>query len=237
MKINPLVIILGIPFVIMSTTVSCNSEEKMLNHINRVNFSQINGRNYYLLEDEFSCRANTLGKPLLKSWKNRIEFRDGKVLIWETICNDNPIIKKFSPKEFLFSEDFSLLVFQFEKYRFYEEPPELCPEGQWCPIKVNFNQINGRNYYLLEDEFSCRANAPGKPLLKSWKNRIEFRDGKVLIWETICNDNPIRKKFSPKEFLFSEDFSLLVFQFEKYRFYEEPPELCPKGQWCPITDE
>lgn len=134
MKIN-LLVILGTFFFAVSALASYDSEERnMLNHINKVDFNQINGRNYYLLEEGFSCRANAPGKPILKSWKNRIEFSDGKVLIWETICNDNPIIKEFRQKDFLFSNDFSSLIFQSEKYIFYEKPPKLCPEGQWCPI-------------------------------------------------------------------------------------------------------
>jgi len=100
----------------------------------------------------------------------------------------------------------------------------------------DFSRIEGRNYYLLEEGFTCRANAPGKPILKSWKNRVEFNNGDILIWETVCNDNPTVKPFDIKNFSFSEDLSLLKYQSEEYSFYAEPPKLCPGGQWCPVTE-
>jgi hypothetical protein len=100
----------------------------------------------------------------------------------------------------------------------------------------DFSQIEGRMYYLLQDGFTCRANAPGKPILKSWKNRIKFKEGEVLVWDSVCNDNPTLNKFKPEEFSFSEDLSSLEYQSEQYTFYEEVPKLCPQGQWCPVTN-
>lgn len=99
------------------------------------------------------------------------------------------------------------------------------------------SQFEGRNYYLLEEGFTCRANAPGKPTIKSWKNHIEFRDNKVLIWQTICNDNPIIKKFNARDFKFIDNGSSLIYQSEKYSFYPNKPALCETGQWCPTTEE
>jgi len=107
---------------------------KMVAQSNTFDFSYIEGRNYYLLEKGFTCRANTREKPTLKSWKNRLEFSDGEVLIWETVCNDNPTVRQFDIKDFSFSEGLSLLKYQEEEYVFYAKPPKLCPAGQWCPI-------------------------------------------------------------------------------------------------------
>lgn len=101
----------------------------------------------------------------------------------------------------------------------------------------DFTRIEGRNYYLLEEGFTCRANAPGKPILKSWKNRVEFNNGEILIWETVCNDNPTVKPFDVKNFSFSEDLSSLTYQSEEYDFYEEYPKLCPEGHWCPVSEQ
>jgi hypothetical protein len=100
----------------------------------------------------------------------------------------------------------------------------------------DYSHIEGRNYYQLEEGFTCRANAPGKPILKSWKNRVEFSNGEILIWETVCNDNPTVKPFDINNFFFSEDFSKLEYQSEEYTFYAEPPKLCPEGRWCPVNE-
>jgi hypothetical protein len=101
----------------------------------------------------------------------------------------------------------------------------------------DYSRIEGRNYYQLEEGFTCRANAPGKPILKSWKNRVEFNNGDILIWETVCNDNPTVKPFYIKNFSFSEDLSSLKYQSEEYKFYETPPKLCSEGQWCPVSEQ
>ncbi len=102
---------------------------------------------------------------------------------------------------------------------------------------VDLSRLEGRNYYLLEKNFTCRANAPGKPILKSWKDRIGFSNGKVLIWGTVCNDNPIINTFNYLDFSLSDDMSSLKYQAKNYTFYEEKPKLCPSGQWCPINEE
>jgi hypothetical protein len=93
--------------------------------------------------------------------------------------------------------------------------------------------LDGRNYYLLGENVTCRANAPGHPRIKSWKNRLEFSQENVLIWQTICNDNPIIQKFDPQQFTVADDLSYVVYKTEKYMYYEKAPTLCQNGQWCP----
>jgi hypothetical protein len=93
--------------------------------------------------------------------------------------------------------------------------------------------LDGRNYYLLGEEVTCKANAPGYPRVKSWKNRLEFSQENVLIWQTICNDNPIIQKFDPQQFTVADDLSYVIYKAEKYMYYEKAPKLCPNGQWCP----
>ncbi len=128
--INTIIIVI----INISFLASCHDNMIEKNNSNHFDFSQIEGRSYYWFKDGFSCRANALGKPILKSWKNRVEFQDGEVLVWDSICNDNPTLKKFKPEDFSFSEDWSSLEYQSEQYTFYEEVPKLCPQGQWCPV-------------------------------------------------------------------------------------------------------
>jgi hypothetical protein len=54
-------------------------------------------------------------------------------LIWQTICNDNPIIQKFDPQQFTVADDLSYVIYKAEKYMYYEKAPKLCKKGQWCP--------------------------------------------------------------------------------------------------------
>lgn len=101
--------------------------------------------------------------------------------------------------------------------------------------RINLS-LDGRNYYLLGEEVTCRANAPGYPRIKSWKNRLEFSQENVLIWQTICNDNPIIQKFDPQQFTIADDLSYVIYQSEKYTYYEKAPKLCQNGQWCPAEE-
>jgi hypothetical protein len=97
--------------------------------------------------------------------------------------------------------------------------------------------LDGRNYYLLGEGVTCRANAPGYPRIKSWKNRLEFSQENVLIWQTICNDNPIIQKFDPEQFTIADDLSYVIYKAEKYTYYEKAPKLCQNGQWCPAEED
>ena len=94
--------------------------------------------------------------------------------------------------------------------------------------------LEGRTYYLLEDNFTCRANTPERPRIKSWKNKLAFTRGQVLVWHTLCNDSPIVMDFAEPAFGFATDLSSLTYQHETYTYYAQPPQLCEQGQWCPV---
>ena len=103
--------------------------------------------------------------------------------------------------------------------------------------KVYNKDIAGRSYYSFEDGYTCQAYAPGFPMIKSWKDRIEFVDGKVLIWQTLCNDNPIIEEFNDSDFEFSDDLRSFTHKGDQYQYHETPPDLCENGQWCPVDEE
>lgn len=92
-------------------------------------------------------------------------------------------------------------------------------------------RLEGRSYYNMTPA-SCRANAPGRPWVKSWTNHIQFHEGRVLIWGKICNDSPVTEPFRPEDFDFNEDLSSLVYKAERFELHEQPPKLCEAGQWC-----
>jgi hypothetical protein len=107
------------------------------------------------------------------------------------------------------------------------------PRSRGAVAPQTRGNLDGRNYYLLGENVTCKANAPGYPRVKSWKNRLEFSQENVLIWQTICNDNPIMQKFDPQQFSVADDLSYVIYNDEKYTYYEEAPQLCDNGQWCP----
>ncbi|WP_299734868.1 hypothetical protein [uncultured Endozoicomonas sp.] len=103
--------------------------------------------------------------------------------------------------------------------------------------KVYERDIAGRSYYFFEEGYICRAFAPGAPYIKSWRDRIEFLDGKVLVWQSLCNDNPIQKEFDSSEFKFSDDLESFIYKGNEYQYHQIPPDLCVNGQWCPVDEE
>jgi hypothetical protein len=58
----------------------------------------------------------------------------GKVLMWQTLCNDSPLVLDFDAHAFVVSHDLSSLTYEGETYTYYEHPPQLCAQGQWCPV-------------------------------------------------------------------------------------------------------
>lgn len=98
--------------------------------------SALEGRAYYLLTDNVTCRANTPDHPYLKSWKNKLAFAQGKVVIWQTLCNDSPLVLDFDARAFVFTPDLSSLIYEGEAYTYYAHPPQLCDQGQWCPVEA-----------------------------------------------------------------------------------------------------
>lgn len=101
----------------------------------------------------------------------------------------------------------------------------------------NAEKINNRNYYLFVEGYSCISNTRSKTRIKSWKNRIEFIDGDVLIYGDLCNDQAEVLSFKPDDFEFSDDLSTMTFQTETFVYHELKPQLCEKGWWCPTEDE
>ena len=98
--------------------------------------SALEGRAYYLLADHVTCRANTPDRPDLQSWKNKLTFAQGKVLIWQTLCNDSPLVLDFDGRAFVLTPDLSSLTYEGASYTYYAQPPQLCDQGQWCPVEA-----------------------------------------------------------------------------------------------------
>ncbi len=92
------------------------------------------------------------------------------------------------------------------------------------------------DYYYFEPNYTCRANAPDLPQIKSWKNRLEIKEGLVYEWQSLCNDNAIVHNFDYSVFQFSDDNSILFYNSHKFHLYKETPRLCEKGKgvWCPV---
>ena len=101
----------------------------------------------------------------------------------------------------------------------------------------NAEQLNGRSYYLLNDGYSCAVPFPKGNRVRSWEDHIEFSDGQVLIWHTLCNDNPIIEAFSDSDIKVSEDLNFIIYKNNTYQFYQNAPHLCKDGVWCPIDKE
>jgi hypothetical protein len=125
---------------------------------------------------------------------------------------------------------------QYDKSPLVPTGDQQRPVSQGVVAPQTGPSLDGRNYYLLGEEVTCRANAPGYPRIKSWKNRLEFFQENVLIWQTICNDNPIIQKFDPQQFTIADDLSYVIYKAEKYTYYEKAPKLCENGQWCPAEE-
>jgi len=96
-------------------------------------------------------------------------------------------------------------------------------------------KLVGRSYYRMGDDVACKANAPGRPLIKTWANKITADDKGLFVWGSICNDAP---EFVPTGDLIAQihiapDLTSIIYKSELLTFYPEPPRLCDQGSWCP----
>lgn len=114
---------------------------------------------------------------------------------------------------------------------------EAKPSHRKVPPTANAlpSALEGRAYYLLADDVTRRANTPERPRLPSWKNKLTFIRGKVLMWQTLCNDSPLVLDFDAHAFVVSHDLSSFTYEGETYTYYEHPPQLCTQGQWCSVS--
>jgi len=98
--------------------------------------------------------------------------------------------------------------------------------------------LDGKSYYRLTTGKTCQANDPERTLIKSWSNKVSFKNGQILVWGSVCNDSPELILFSDaKNDLFvSSDLRIIVYKKEVLVLYGKEPKLCPAGQWCPLGD-
>ena len=96
-------------------------------------------------------------------------------------------------------------------------------------------KVEGKNFYLMQNNYTCVSNSPEKTVIKSWKNRIEiFEEKEVLIWGDLCNDQAEVVPFSHKEFSYDRQVKIVSYKGENYQYFENKPKLCDEGWWCPV---
>jgi hypothetical protein len=98
-------------------------------------------------------------------------------------------------------------------------------------------QVAGRHYYSV-DSSTCRADAPGRPTIQTWRDHVSFSQQQdVLVWGTLCNDVAQRRDFDPQIFALSNDLSTMRFDGNVYIYSPLPPRLCESGTWCVISND
>lgn len=98
---------------------------------------QLEGRTYYRLDDKAACKADNPSHTLIKSWANKVSFHEGRLLEWGMICNDSPKVTPLRDAvvELMVTRDLKKISHHGETLMYWENPPKLCDEGVWCPLK------------------------------------------------------------------------------------------------------
>jgi hypothetical protein len=95
--------------------------------------------------------------------------------------------------------------------------------------------VEEHHFYTTERSV-CRANAPGSPTVRTWKDHISFTGREVLRYGNLCNDVVETREFTASQFRFSADFSTVEFEGGAYEYSRSPPRLCEAGTWCVIRE-
>lgn len=98
--------------------------------------------------------------------------------------------------------------------------------------------LDGKSYYHLTKGKTCQSNDPERTVIKSWSNKVSFKDDKILVWGSICNDSPELISFADakNDLFISSDLRIIVYKKEVLVLYVKEPKLCAAGQWCPHGD-
>ena len=98
---------------------------------------QLEGRAYYRLDDKAACKADNPDHTLIKSWANKVSFHEGRLLEWGMVCNDSPKVTSLrdAAVELMVTRDLKKISYHGETLLYWENPPKLCDEGIWCPLK------------------------------------------------------------------------------------------------------
>lgn len=97
---------------------------------------QLDGRAYYRLDDKATCKSNTPGHTVIKTWANKITVQGERLLLWGSLCNDTPTVVPLreASAALLLSRDLHMLRYKGECLTYADKPPTLCPQGLWCPV-------------------------------------------------------------------------------------------------------
>ncbi len=94
------------------------------------------GRTYYLLEEGASCLATDTARTRIRTWRQRIEFTNDRVLIWGELCNDAaellPLVE--ARVALRVTSDREAVLYRDRRLAYAASPPKLCEAGLWCPV-------------------------------------------------------------------------------------------------------
>jgi len=97
--------------------------------------SELDGRTYYDLERNTTCLANDLHRTRIRTWRQRIEFRSDRILVWGSLCNDQAQVVEIPAARLRLrvSPDLSVIEFDQQLLHYAASSPALCEQGTWCP--------------------------------------------------------------------------------------------------------
>ncbi len=104
-----------------------------------IDIGKLANRSYYLLPADGVCSANDPLHTKLQTWRTKVSFEEtGQILDWETLCNDSPRPIPWSEIDgkLSVSPDLSKIYYANTILTYSEQPPQLCPEGIWCPTSL-----------------------------------------------------------------------------------------------------
>lgn len=81
-----------------------------------------------------------------------------------------------------FSSIFCLMLIQYNSESFAEN---FTPSSE---LSRKLTALDGKEFFLLQNGYSCRGFGPGATPQPSWRGRLEIRAGAVLDWGDRCTN-------------------------------------------------
>ena len=92
-------------------------------------------------------------------------------------------------------------------------------------IQVELSRLVGRNYYLLEERRTCMGSDSDGSRIKTWKDRIEFKQNGWVRWGNKCNKDGANQNYHKRDFSFSEGLSTMTYYGQIYQYFDQPPSF------------
>ncbi len=194
-------------------------------------YMKYQGKTFYHLEDGYTCM--TQAGNLIFTYKGKISFAEDQ----ETAINhgdgcSDEVTLIASP---IRHSELTVYIGNEKRIRYqgnlyvYDKNPEFTKDNDM----MIFSEIEGRSYYLLEEDYACQKRQGTRgpvEIVDSYKDSLNFNkngnNNTVSFNGDLCARAQSARSVdlqTESELTFSENLQFLIYQNQRYEYFEKSP--------------